>query len=294
MASAGPAPAVVRPGYFVACGQLSLLRTPDGVGVNREPRNIMIIDDEAGSSILRAVRQRLGEEGWRTTVVQPAASLGWEFESAVLWDIEEQGPDAVLLDVRFGEDPEGHFKGLEILGEIVNRWPGLPVLMFTQYARGLDRERAARGSLKRDAPVDFIDKLAGVDEVALRLRRLMRAAPEVIAVGNRIFLDGASQTVCVERDGERRPVAGIQGMRFEIFRELAMAWYRGAGELVPFSQLERYSEGEDPRASLRVRIREIKVSLGRALGVRFGPSELIVSVRDKGYRLSLLGIEHGD
>ena len=114
----------------------------------------------------------------------------------------------------------------------------------------------------------------------------MGAAPEVIPIGSGIFLDTGSQMVYVEREGGRRPVNDIQGMKFEIFRELVTAWHRSPGELVPFSGLERYSEGEDPRASLRVRIREIKVSLGRELGVQFGPSELIITVRDKGYRLS--------
>ena len=258
------------------------------MAANRAAQNIIIVDDEAESSILRTVRQRLEEEGWRASVVQPApgGSPGEEFEAAALWEIEEQRPDAVLLDVRFGDHRDDRFKGLGILDEIVNRWPKLPVLMFTQYAQGPDRETAARGALKWNAPVDFIDKLAGTDEVVLRLRRLMGAAPEVISVGGGIFLDAASQMVYVEQDGERRPVSDIQGMKFEIFRELAVAWHRGSGELVPFSRLERYSEGEDPRASLRVRIREIKVSLGRALGVRFGPSELILNVRDKGYRLS--------
>ncbi len=80
-------------------------------------------------------------------------------------------------------------------------------------------------------------------------------------------------------------VTEIQGMRFEVFRELASAWYRSPGQLVPFSTLERYSEGEDARASLRVRVREIKDALGSALGVRFGPRDLIINVRDQGYRL---------
>ena len=55
--------------------------------------------------------------------------------------------------------------------------------------------------------------------------------------------------------------------------------------LVPFNKLERYSEGEDTRASLRVRIREIKDALGKALDTRFGASDLIINVRDHGYRL---------
>ena len=255
---------------------------------NRAAHKIMIVDDEAESSILRSVRQRLEEEGWRTIVVQPApgVSMGEEFEAEALWDIEEQRPDAVLLDVRFGDHRDDRFKGLEILGQIINRWPRMPVLMFTQYAQGPEREHAVRGSLKWDAPVDFIDKLAGPDEVVLRLRRLMGTSAERISIGGGIVLDLTSQTVFVEQDGQYRQINDIQGMKFEILRELAAAWHRSPGELVPFSHLERYSEGEDPRASLRVRIREIKDSVGRALGTRFGSGELVINVRDKGYRLT--------
>ena len=258
--------------------------------LNRLAQKIMIVDDEADSAILRAVRRRLEDEGWRTAVVQPAGggSLGEEFEAAALWEIEEARPDAVLLDVRFGDHRDDRFKGLEILGEIVKRWPRMPVLIFTQYAQGPERETAVRGTLKWDAPVDFIDKLAGTDEVVLRLRRLMGTSVERIVFGGGIALDLASRMVYVEGESGRRAVNDIQGMKFEILRELAAAWHRSPGELVPFSRLERFSEGEDPRASLRVRIREIKDSLGRALGVRFGSGELIINVRDKGYRLTPL------
>ena len=256
--------------------------------MNRTAPKVMIVDDEADSSILRSVRQRLEEEGWRTATVQPVpgASMGEEFEAAALWEIEEERPDAVLLDVRFGDHRDDRFKGLEILGEIVNRWPRLPVLIFTQYAQGPERETAVRGTLKWDAPVDFIDKLAGTDEVILRLRRLMGASVDRIAIGAGVVLDLNSRLVYLDSDSGRRVVNDIQGMKFEILRELAAAWHRSPGELVPFSHLERFSEGEDPRASLRVRIREIKDTLGRALGVRFGSGELIINVRDKGYRLT--------
>ena len=256
--------------------------------MNRSAQKILIVDDEAESSILRTVRRRLEDEGWRTSIVQPLAggALGEEFEAATLWEIEEERPDAILLDVRFGDHRDDRFKGLEILHQIVNRWPRMPVLIFTQYAQGPERETAVRGTLKWDAPVDFIDKLAGTDEVVLRMRRLMGASAEQIAIGAGIVLDLVSQAVLVERESATRPVNDIQGMKFEILRELALAWHRSPGELVPFSHLERFSEGEDPRASLRVRIREIKDSLGKALGMRFGPSELIINVRDKGYRLT--------
>ncbi|MCH7607626.1 MAG: response regulator transcription factor [Chloroflexi bacterium] len=245
--------------------------------------SILIVDDEAASPLVSAVRRGLEKEGWRTVVVEPEE--GWrsgeEFEAAALYAIEESRPDGVLLDVRFGDHRDDLFKGLDILRKIVTEHPKLPVLMFTQYTQGPDRETAVRSTLRWDAPVDFIDKLASPEEVVLRLRRLIGTAPEAIRVGARIVLNVSTETVEVAGT----LVTEISGMRFEILRELAVAWYRSPGQLVPFATLERYSEGEDARASLRVRVREIKDALGKALGEHLGAGDLIINVRDQGYRL---------
>ena len=248
---------------------------------------IIIVDDEWESPIVTAVRRRLDDEGWQTLVILPEAggSIGDEFQAAALFAIEEELPEGVLLDIRLGEYREDQFKGLEILQKIVEQHPKLPVLIFTQYAQGPDRETAVRGSLKWDAPVDFIDKLASPEEVVLRLRRLIGRTPEIIPIGGNLYLDTNAKAVYVKQSEDSVMVDDIHGMKFEIIRELAATWYRSPGELVPFSRLERYSEGEEARASLRVRIREIKVSLGKALGMAFGAGDLIINVRDQGYRL---------
>ena len=250
-------------------------------------RKIIIVDDEWESAIIKAVRRRLEDEGWSTTVVEPEAqwSLGEEFQLAAIYAIEEGHPDGVLLDVRFGELQDDQFRGLEILRNIVERFPKLPILMFTQYVQGANRETAVRGALKWDAPIDFIDKLASPEEVVLRFRRLIGTEPDTIAIGNRLLLNSATKVLFAKVEADEVPINEIQGMKFDILSELARAWYRSPGELVPFNRLERYSEGEDPRASLRVRIREIKDAIGNALGRRFGPGELIINVRDQGYRL---------
>jgi len=248
---------------------------------------ILIVDDESESPIVKAVRRRLDEDGWNTLVIQPDSQWlgGAEFEAAALYAIEEEQPDGVLLDVRLGDYKEDQFKGLEILQKIVERHPKLPVLMFTQYTQGPERDTAVRGSLKWDSPVDFIDKLASPEEVVLRLRRLIGRTPETISLGSSIIVDLTAKLVYIKVNQNTAPVGDIHGMKFEIIRELAATWYRSPGELVPFSRLERYSEGEEARASLRVRIREIKVSLGNALNVKFGAGDLIINVRDQGYRL---------
>ena len=248
---------------------------------------ILIVDDEWESPIVQSVRRKLESEGWRvrTPEVEGRFQAGDEFEVATLYAIDEELPDGIVLDVNFGEHRDDRFKGLDILKKVVARHPKLPVLVFTQYAHGPQRDTAVRGSLRWDAPVDFIDKLASPDEVALRLRRLIGRTPQNISIGPHIEVDLSAQLVYVNSDGDRLAVHQIQGMRFDILRELALTMYRSPGELVPFTKLERYSEGEDSRASLRVRVREIKDTLGQALGRRFGASDLIINVRDQGYRL---------
>jgi DNA-binding response OmpR family regulator len=176
--------------------------------------------------------------------------------------------------------------GLNILKKIVERDPSLPVLMFTQYAQGPYRDTAVGASLSVNAPVDFIDKLASPEEVVLRLRRLIGSAPENVQIGKLFELDVDNGLVYTIVNDQRQPVREIQGMKFEILKELATAHFRSEGEVVPFSRLERFSEGEDSRASLRVRIREIKVALGKAVGRDFGADELIINVRNRGYRLA--------
>ena len=256
-------------------------------GTNRGQK-ILIVDDESNSDLMRSVVRRLETEGFRTILVEPQGPRfdGRQYETEALFALEQERPSAVLLDVRFGEYDEDRFMGLDILKKIVERDPSMPVLMFTQYAQGPYRDTAVAASLSVNAPVDFIDKLASPDEVVLRLRRLIGSAPENVKIGNLFELDSTNNLVYCYADGERLHVREIQGMKFEILKELATAYFRSEAEVVPFSRLERFSEGEDSRASLRVRIREIKVALGKAVNRDFGADELIINIRNRGYRLS--------
>ncbi len=255
-------------------------------------RKIIIVDDEWQSPILRSVKRRLDEEGWQTKVVVPEGLMisGDDFEVEAMFAIESESPDAVLLDVRFGEHREDRFKGLSILRNIVEQYPHIPVLMFTQYVQGPDREAAVTGTLKWDSRVDFIDKLASPEEVVLRLRRLIGTAPETIPIGGYLTVDVNAKVIYVVNENRSLPVDDIMGTKFEIFFELASTMYRNPGEVVPFSKLMKYSEGEDPRASLRVRIREIKDAIGNVMGVHIGANDLIVNVRGQGYRMVSLDL----
>ncbi|MCH8817299.1 MAG: hypothetical protein IIC92_06170 [Chloroflexi bacterium] len=275
-------------------------------------RRILVVDDEPDTALMRSVLRALQADGFEPLVVRPGAEgagsalvgeeivvTGEDFEAEALYAIEEHRPAGVILDVRFGEHRDDLFKGLGILGKIVERDPELPVLMFTQYTRGPARDAAVAGTLRHDARVDFVDKLASPEEVVLRLRRMIGTAPERIQVGAEFLIDPDAEIVYAvsanseDGAGDGSPVPGIaipeiQGMKFGILLELASAYYRSPGELVPFSRLERFSEGDDSRASLRVRIREIKNAMGDAIDRRLGPNDLIINVRNRGYRLAPL------
>ena len=255
--------------------------------MHSDTEHILVVDDEWESPIVGAVLRTLEQEGWKTSVIKPEFSIdsGSDFEMETLYAIETIRPSGVVLDVRLGEYREDQFKGLEILHKIVEQYPHMPVLMFTQYTQGPERDTAVKSSLQLDSSVDFIDKLASPQEVVLRLRRLIGRPPSNIVIGERLILDVDSSLVQVKFGDDIATVNDIQGMKFEILRELAATWYKSPGQLVPFSRLERYSDGEEARASLRVRIREIKISLGNALGVKFGAGDFIINVRDQGYRL---------
>lgn len=258
--------------------------TPKRIGSGQK---ILVVDDEHMSDLMRSVLRRLEAEGFRPIVVAPEGPhvTGDDYEAQALFAMENERPAAVLLDVRFGDYDTDRFKGLSILKKIVDRDSSMPVLMFTQYAQGPYRDTAVTASLSVSASVDFIDKLASPEEVVLRLRRLIGSLPETIKIGSLFELDAENAAVYAIDNGRHELIREIQGMKLDILNELALAFYRSEGELVPFSRLERFSEGEDSRASLRVRIRELKVSLGKAVSREFGATELIINVRNRGYRL---------
>jgi DNA-binding response OmpR family regulator len=236
---------------------------------------------------MRSIRRRFEQEGLIAMVVEPdvPGPVGDDFEDEALHAVESLKPDAMLLDVRFGDHSDDRFRGLSILARVHETTPDLPVLVFSQYASGPHRETVVASSLRPDAPVDFIDKLASPEEVVLRLRRLIGAAPQSLDISDLFHVDLDKRVVYATIDGNRLPIPQVQGMKFDIFLELAQAWYRSPGEVVPFWKLEKYSEGDDSRASLRVRIREVKDALGNANGTRFGSNDLIVSIRNRGYIL---------
>jgi CheY-like chemotaxis protein len=125
--------------------------------------NILVVDDEPDVADL--FRQRFRREARQGTFVIHFAASGTEALDRLAGEIQPRLA-AVLSDINMpGMD------GLQLLGEIKQRRPDLPVMMVTAYG---DDERRRRA---RDlGAFEFITKPVDFDQLKEQLRQLPTAA----------------------------------------------------------------------------------------------------------------------
>jgi two-component system, response regulator, stage 0 sporulation protein F len=125
--------------------------------------SILVVDDEA--DVTELFRQRFRREVRQGTYVMHFANSGEEALDQLTGAIEPELL-AVLSDINMpGMD------GLELLGEIKQRFPDLPVMMVTAYG---DDERRRRASDLGAA--EFLAKPVDFDRLKEQLRQLPAAA----------------------------------------------------------------------------------------------------------------------
>ena len=118
---------------------------------------ILIVDDE--DEIRRSVAGILGDEGLSTATAEDG-------EAAIAFFEQEGPPDAVLLDIAMpGRD------GVEILIELVERWPDVPVVMMSGHGT---IETAVRTT--RHGAYDFVEKPLSIDKLLLTIQHAVERA----------------------------------------------------------------------------------------------------------------------
>ena len=128
-------------------------------GVSARSASILVVDDEPDVADL--FRQRFRREARQGTYVMHFAASGAEALDRLAGQIRPT-LIAVLSDINMpGMD------GLELLGEIKQRRPDLPVMMVTAYGDD-DRRRQAREL----GACDFITKPVDFDQLKAQLRQL--------------------------------------------------------------------------------------------------------------------------
>jgi CheY-like chemotaxis protein len=125
--------------------------------------SIIVVDDEP--DVAELFRQRFRREARQGTYVMHFAASGEEALELLSGEIEP-GVIVILSDINMpGMD------GLQLLGEIKQRFPDLPVMMVTAYG---DDERRRRADELGAA--DFLAKPVDFDALKAQLRQLPTAA----------------------------------------------------------------------------------------------------------------------
>jgi two-component system response regulator PilR (NtrC family) len=118
--------------------------------------NILIVDDDL--SLREVLEIALVKKGHRV----------WKGEnSAQAWELlKTHVPDLVLLDLKLGQE-----SGLDLLKELKNYHPDLPVVMITAFAE----TQSAVEAMKLGA-ADYISKPFDLDEFSLIVERILEAS----------------------------------------------------------------------------------------------------------------------
>jgi two-component system OmpR family response regulator len=126
-----------------------VMRRADG-----KPINVLVVDDEP--VLAELVSMALRYEGWDIATAGDGASA--------LALARETPPDVVVLDVMLPD-----MSGLDVLHELRQQIPGLPLLLLT--AKDSLDDRIAGLTAGGD---DYVTKPFSLEEVVLRLRALLR------------------------------------------------------------------------------------------------------------------------
>jgi two-component system OmpR family response regulator len=171
-----------------------VMRRADG-----KPINVLVVDDEP--VLAELVSMALRYEGWDITTAGDGMSA--------ISSARDNPPDVVVLDVMLPD-----MSGLDVLHELRQQIPGLPLLLLT--AKDSVEDRIAGLTAGGD---DYVTKPFSLEEVVLRLRALLRrtgvadeAGGAQLVVGD-LVLDEDSHEVT--RAGE--PIT-LTATEFELLR----------------------------------------------------------------------------
>src|SRR5438132_7603335 len=125
--------------------------------------SIIVVDDEP--DVAELFRQRFRREAREGTYVMHFAASGEEALELLTGGVEP-GVIVILSDINMpGMD------GIQLLGEVKQRFPALPVMMVTAY--GDDERRRRAGEL---GAAEFLTKPVAFDRLKAQLRELPTAA----------------------------------------------------------------------------------------------------------------------
>ena len=192
--------------------------------MDREPTHgILVVDDDPGQRSL--LRSFLQGQGLTVTVAASAR------EALDLLDAST--PDMLISDVRMPG-----MTGLELLEQVAERYPGLPVLLVTAYADIRD----AVGAMRSGA-VDYLEKPIDLDELLAAVRRglaLAASGPAQVAMEGMTIPEGIvaesapmkevlREAALAAPSETRLLITGESGTGKEVVADIVHRWSARAG-----------------------------------------------------------------
>lgn len=159
--------------------------------------NVMIADDHP--LIVEGLASVLARHGLNV--------VGSASEAARVVDIfASLRPDVLVLDLRFGDGGVG---GLEVLQDLIARFPEARVVIYTQF----DQDTIVREAYKRGAKA-FVPKSTDPVDLADAIKKIHQ--------GETVFLpDIAARLAMLSVHGDQSPLARLQPREIEVFKLMA-------------------------------------------------------------------------
>jgi len=227
-------------------------------------RSVVVVEDE--SAIRRAVVDALRAAGY-----EPVEAADGE---AGLTEARRAGVDVVLLDLLLPK-----MDGIEVLRELRQTHPSLPVIILT--ARGSEDDRV-RGL--RSGADDYVVKPFSARELLARVEAVLRRSPERTPPPKRIASTDAAVD-CARREivrggGERVPLSEMEA---SILERLAAHAGRVVSREELLASVWGLRDGNVETRAIDMHVTRLRQKL--AGDPPEGKQDWIVTVRGKGYML---------
>jgi two-component system response regulator AtoC len=167
--------------------------------------SILVVDDDVAAQ--RALIQVLRKEGY---AVDGASSAG-----AALQKLNEQPVDLLITDIRMER-----MDGMELMREVRQRWPDIPVIIMTAFA---SIDTAIRSI--HEGAYDYVSKPYEIGELRLTVRRALEQS--------RLFHENRllRQTIVEEQDREVEMI-GMSPQMIEVYKMIARVAPTGTTVLI--------------------------------------------------------------
>lgn len=236
-------------------------------------RTVVVVEDE--SAIRRAVVDALRAAGY-----EPVEAADGE---AGLAEARRAGVDVVLLDLLLPK-----MDGIEVLRELRQTHPSLPVIILTARGSEDDRVRGLRGGAD-----DYVVKPFSARELLARVEAVLRRSPERTPPPKRITSTNAvvdcARREIVRNDGER---VALSEMEASILERLAAHSGRVVSREELLASVWGLRDGNVETRAIDMHVTRLRQKL--AGDSAEDKQDWIVTVRGKGYMLgSQLTVETG-